>query len=132
MAYQDIFNNLKEVVGLAPIKILANGAVVSIIVDTLGFESAEFNLALGIVTTGDLTITSIQESDAANMAGGTDIPATRLFNTPTLLDTTNDIDTLGFLTDKRYVTATITGANTSVMLASGIFILGDPQSASTR
>jgi len=132
MAYQDIYNNLKEFVGLAPVAIAGDGAVVSIIVDTLGFEAYEFNLALGVVTTGDLTITSIQESDAANMAGATDVPAERLFNTPVTLDTTNTTDTLGFLAVKRYVTATVTGANTAAMLASGMFILGDAQSASTR
>jgi len=129
---QDIYNNVKEFVGVAPIKILADGAVVSEIIDTLGFESGEFNLALGVVTTGDLTITSIQESDDSGMSGGTDIPAARLLNTPVTLDTTEDIDTLGFVSTKRYITATITGANTSVMLASGIFVLSHPQYATTR
>ena len=132
MAYQDIYNNLKEVVGIPAQAVSSDGDIAGEIVDTLGFESSEFVLSTGAVTAGDITIKEILESDDAGMAGATAIPAERLFNTPVAISAANTVDALGFLATKRYIQPVVTAAGTADANISGLVVLGDPQYATTR
>lgn len=129
---RDLYNNAKNVIGLKTQVISADAANVGEIIDTQGFESALISLVTGVVTTGDIVITSIGESDDAGMSGETNIPAARLFGTATAITASDTVDEIGFVTTKRYVRVTYTSANTASLTCGSVVTLGAPVVASVR
>lgn len=127
---KDNVNNTTTAIAVAPIKVLADGAVVGLIVDTLGFESGKISIATGIVTTGDIAFVSIEESADSGMSGATVIPDTRLINKSVVpLTASASILEIGFIADFRFVRLNLIGANTSVLLLSAAYELGHPAGA---
>lgn len=119
-------------VGLAPVVINTDTTTSSIIIDTLGYESLKVSLFAGVVTTGDIVISSMSESADSGMSGSSAVPAARLIGTlaATAVDTTNELASVGVVTHYRYVQYVITSANSCNMLASSIAELGHAQIAS--
>lgn len=121
---KDIFSNVKIVQALAPIKLLADGDAAGIIIDTQDYDGGMLTVCTGVVTTGDVVIKQIEESDASNMASAAVIPAARLRGTIAAVTASAGSNSIGFYANKRYIKATFTGANTSVLLASAVVALG--------
>lgn len=130
--HRDLYNNAKTVVAVNTTTLAADGDTVGAIIDTDGFESGKITLLATAVTTGDVTISKIQESADSGMSGATDIPAARLIGTASAVTAANTLNELGFVSTERYVQVTITGANTSVLSFVSTCELADPSSASVR
>ena len=92
------------------------------IIDTEGFNSLAISIAITAFTTGDMTY-SFFESDADDMTGATLITSTFYRGDLTAVVATGETK-VGLYPSKRYVRATLTGANTPVMTGQGIAVLG--------
>jgi len=130
--HKDLYNNAKSVVAVVFTTLAGDGDTVGAIIDTDGFESGKISLLATAVTTGDTTISNIQESSDAAMSGATDIPVERIIGTAAPVTAANTLNELGFVATERYVQVTITGANTSVSSFVATCELGNPSSASVR
>jgi|VirMetMinimDraft_7_1064189.scaffolds.fasta_scaffold07310_5 hypothetical protein len=130
---RDLVNNTTTLVAVPAQVVSGDGAIVGAIIDTLGYEAGKFSVATGAVTTGDIALTSIEESDDSGMSGSTVIPAERLiaFDT-TAITTANTVAEGGFVATGRYVRLTVTGANTASFLAGATCELGAPDICSTK
>lgn len=62
----------KTVIAVAPTALVKNASVTSATIDTLGFNEAEFCVVYG-TTDVATTVLKVEESDAANMSGATDV-----------------------------------------------------------
>lgn len=120
----DLANSIKPVVGVPAQAVAGDGAIVSEIINIKDFASGVIHLFTGAVTTGDITITSIEESVDLAFTVPVAIPDSRYWGTPVALDAANASDYIGFDAELEFVRFTVTGANTSVMLAGANFILG--------
>ena len=130
--HKDLYNNAKTVMAVNATTLAADGDTVGVIIDTEGFESGKVSLLATAVTTGDVTISNIQESADSGMSGATDIPVARIIGSASAISAANVIDELGFVSTERYVQVTVTGANTSVLTFVALCELADPSSASVR
>jgi len=101
------------------------------IIDTQGYESLKLITAVGTVTAGDVTVTAINESDDAAMAGATAVPAARLIGTNATLDTSDTLDEIGVVLTKQYVQVTYTTANSANLVVGSLAELGHAQIASS-
>lgn len=132
---QDIYSKVLAKVAFAPVAFSSDAATAGIIIDTAGFESGKMVLATGVVTTGDISITKIEEGTDASLSDASDIPAARLIGTAgTAVTTSNTVSELGFITDvkHRYVRVTVTTANSAALLAGVICELGHPDDQPIR
>lgn len=127
--HKDLYNNAKTVIAVEATLITSDGDTVGVIIDTDNFESGKISLIVNLLTTGDVTISKIQESADSGMSGATDIPAARLIGTAVAVTAINTLNELGFVSTERYVQVTITGANTSVLSFISLCELADPSSA---
>lgn len=128
----DIYNNSLSKIALAPVALSSDTTTQGLIIDTQGMESGKIILSTGIVTTGDITIEEINESDADDMTDETVIPDIRLRGTITVLDGTNESNEIGFWCTKRYVRLEVTTDNSAALLVSASIELGHPAAASVR
>ena len=129
---KDLYNNAKNVVALKLQTINSDTATVGEIIDTQGFESGMISSVSGVVTAGDIVITSISESDDSGMVGATVIPAERLLGSATAIAVADTVDEIGFLAVKRYVQVTYTTANSANLTVGSVVALGNPNIASIR
>lgn len=127
--HKDLYNNAKSVVAVPLTILVSNGDTVGVIIDTDGFESGTITLLATVVTTGDVTISSIGESSESDMTGETPIPAARLIGTASGVTSANTLDELGFVSTERYIRVTVTGANTSALSFAALCTLADPSNA---
>jgi hypothetical protein len=124
---RDNANNLHFKPAIAPIAARTdNTAIVSTILDTLGFGSATLALVTGTNTDADATfVTLLEESNDSGMSGATAVADIDLIGTEVLasFDFADDIECrkLGYIGSRRYIRATVTPANNS---AGNIFIAG--------
>lgn len=140
----DLHNNIKASRGISPAAAVTdNTAFVSQILDTAGFDSAEFVGQLGAVADADVTFTVLVEhGDAANLSDAAAVADEHLLGTeagtvtagaavsgaaPGFADD-NKTFKIGYVGPKRYVRVTITPANNSgnIFLA-GIWLQGHPR-----
>lgn len=139
MASRDLHNNVHVKAAIAPVVITnANTAQVSAIIDTAGYESLEFVIAVGTITDADATVTALVEhSDAANFSGSEAVPDNQLLGTEALASLTFADDgeprKIGYIGGKRYVRLTLTPAANdagSIPIAA-LAILGHPRNRPT-
>jgi len=110
----------------------AGASTVGSIIDTLGFESLEYVVHSGTITTGSFSCT-LEESDDSGMSGATAVPSDRVLGgSPSFVVTDDDdVRRVGIVGKKRYQRLTLVGASTPVGAFSAIAILGNPRSAPT-
>lgn len=127
---KDIHNLLKLTRVISPISQSGNTAMVGAIIDRQGFDSLEFAVTLGTITTAGTTYTaSMDEGDAANLSDASAVAAADLIGTLALasfVDTEiNTTKKVGYKGNKRYVRLTMTPAgNTGASTMHAIAILG--------
>lgn len=101
------------------------------IIDTLGFNSVSFALMCSAHTTGDVSISQIEESDDAGMSGATVVPAARLIGSLPNVDAAGESAQVGVVASKRYLQATVVGANTPSLTVNSVAVKGHPFNAPT-
>lgn len=135
----DLHNNIHPLVGIAPAAARTDDtAIVSTIVDRLGFGSCEFVLVTGTNTDADATFTVLfehgDESDLSDAAAAADA---HLLGTEALAGFTADDDgktrKIGYAGGKRYcrVTVTPSGNDSGNIFLAGMWVLGHPLSVPT-
>lgn len=129
---RDMMNNIHPVRAISPVSVADNTASVSQIIDTRGYDSLAFVIAIGSVADVDATFAvTMRHGDAANLSDGAAVPAGMLNGTTTLagfqFDDDNETRKIGYVGDKRYVEMTITPTNNaSAALLAAVAILGAP------
>lgn len=127
---KDLHNTLKRTNVISPISQAGNAAMVGAIIDRQGYESLEFTITLGTITTAGTAYTALlEESDAANMAGSNAVADADLIGTEALASfVDSEVNTtkgLGYKGNKRYVRLTVTPAgNTGASTMGAVAIQG--------
>jgi hypothetical protein len=127
---KDLHNNVKLTRVISPISQSGNAAMVGAIVDRQGFDSLEFAVTLGTITTAGTTYTAtMDEGDAANLSDASAVAAADLIGTLALasfVDTEiNTTKKVGYKGNKRYVRLTMTPAgNTGASTMAAVAVQG--------
>jgi hypothetical protein len=137
---RDLHNNIHMKRAISPAAAgTDNTPIVSQILDTAGFGSAELVILLGANTDTDATFAVLLEhDDAAGFGTAEAVADGYLLGTEALAGFTaaeddNKVKKLGYIGPKRYLRATITptGNNSGNIFVAAVWLLGHPQSAPT-
>ncbi len=120
MAVKDIRSNLQQILAIAG-TLAANGTMTGAILDTANFElGLMFELTVTSHTTGTFTL-AIFESDDSGMSGETAVTGDQLIGTlpveVAVVSQGDVLQTVGVISNKRYVRADVIGTDTSVGIA---------------
>ena len=124
----DLHSNIKAAIGIGSTDGQAAGAsTVSAIIDTLGFESFEWLVDVGTITTGTFSLT-LEEDDAVGFGTATAVPAANVVgDSPTWIATDSDqVRRVGIIGKKRFQRVTLVGAATPVADFCVLGLLGNP------
>ncbi|TGQ19317.1 hypothetical protein [Mesorhizobium sp. M00.F.Ca.ET.217.01.1.1] len=132
MAKFDLHNHINPKRGISPVAAAQtdNTAIVSQIVDTLGYGSVEFLILTGSLADADATFTVLVEhGDQSNLSDAATPSAGELLGTAALASFTfaddDKVFKIGYVGSKRYVRVTITPANnTGNACVAGVWLLG--------
>lgn len=125
----DLHSKVKVVTGTAPVAALG-ASTDSAVVDTLGFESLEWLIALGVITTGTFSVV-VEESDVVTFGGEeTVVPAANVIGvSPTWIATDDgQARRVGIVGKKRFQRITLVGAATPVAVGCILALLSNPVS----
>jgi hypothetical protein len=136
---RDLMNNVDVRQAIAPVAARTdNTAIVSSIIDVLGFDAMMFAISIGTNTDADVTFTVlVEEGDASNLSDAAAVADADLNGTEALAGFQFDDDTearkIGYRGSKRYVRLTITPANNGAgnIFVAALAILGFPALAPT-
>jgi hypothetical protein len=139
MATRDLHNHLHFVNAEPPVtQTNSDTAFTSATIDTAGYESLEFVIALGGLTDADVTATVVMnESDDSGMSGSNAVADANLLGTEAAcafqFGDDNGIRKIGYVGSKRYVNLVITpsGNNSGALPISVLAILGHPRHGPT-
>lgn len=139
MPIKEIHNDIHPVPLIAPIAARTdNTAIVSAIIDTLGYEACELVLVTGTETDADATFAAlVEDGDAANLSDAAAVDDAYLVGTEALASFTfaDDVECrkIAYKGSKRYVRLTVTpsGNNSGNIFLAGVAILGKPATAPT-
>lgn len=127
---RDIHNTINVKRVLSPVAVADDTAAVGEIVDNAGFSAVEYIIALGSIADANATFAVLlEESDASDMTGATEVAAGDLIGTAALAgfryDSDNKLRKLGYKGKKRYTRMTITPTgNGSDALICAVCVLG--------
>ena len=124
----DLHTSIKVVTGIAPIAALGADTD-SAVIDTLDFDSFEWLLALGVITTGTFSVV-LEESDVVTFGGEeTVVPAANVVGaSPTYIATDDgQARRVGIIGKKRFQRLTLAGAATPVAVGCVLGLLGNPR-----
>jgi hypothetical protein len=130
----DLHSEIKIASVITPTAGAAAGAsTVGSIIDTLGFESFEYVIQTGTITTGTFSLTLQEADDVGFTVGVQAVPAANLLGaSPTwIVSDDNQVRRVGIIGKKRFQRLTLVGASTPVGAFSACAILGNPGSAPT-
>jgi hypothetical protein len=135
---RDLMNKIQIVRAIAPAAAATdNTPFVSQIIDTLGYNSLCFAIALGSLADADATFTTLlEDGDDPALADHATVSNVELTGTDALasfdFSADNALRKIGYIGHHRYVRLTITPANnTGSAFVSAVAILGYPNSAPT-
>ena len=135
---RDMMNNIHPVPLIAPVAARTdNTAIVSAIIDTLGYGSCTLVLVTGTNTDANATFgVLVEDGDAANLSDAAAVPDTQLLGTEALAGFTAADDgktrKVGYAGFKRYVRLTVTPAGNAAAADIGaVAVLGHPHSMPT-
>jgi len=126
----DLHSSIKVVKGIGATDGQAAGAsTVSAIIDTLGYESFEWLIDVGTITTGTFSAT-LEEDDVVGFGTATAVPAANIVGgSPTWIATDDDqVRRVGIVGKKRFQRFTLVGAATPVADFCVLALLGNPVS----
>ncbi|MEZ0212444.1 MAG: hypothetical protein ACAH27_05770 [Xanthobacteraceae bacterium] len=134
MAKFDLHNNIHVVPLLQPVvAATTNTAIVSAIIDTLGYGSVELVLVAGANTDADVTFAvTVHDGDVSNLSDATAVAAAELLGTLAQagfqFDDDGECRKIGYVGNKRYVRLTITpaGNDSGNIYVAGVAVLGNP------
>ena len=127
----DLHSFIKVAIGIGSTDGQAAGAsTVSAIIDTLGFESFEWLLDVGTITTGTFSLL-LEEDDVVGFGTKTVVPAANLVGaSPTWIATDSDqVRRVGIIGKKRFQRLTLVGAATPVADFCALGLLSNPKDA---
>ena len=139
MASKDIHNKLHFVPLITPAAARTdNTAIVSAIIDTLGYESVELALVTGANTDTNATFAVlVEDGDNSGLSDNAAVADTFLLGTEagagfTFADD-GECRKIGYVGGKRYVRMTVTpsGNDSGNIFLAGVAVLGNPRSAPT-
>ena len=125
----DLHTSIKVEKGIGATDGQAAGAsTVSSIIDTVGFESFEWVIDVGTITTGTFSLT-LEEDDVVGFGTATAVPAANLLGaSPTWIATDDDqVRRVGIIGKKRFQRLTLVGASTPVADFCALGILSNPR-----
>ena len=136
---RDLMNNIHTVTAIAPVAARTdNTAIVSSIIDTLGYDSLTFVIVIGTNTDTNATFAvTMDEGNASDLTGSNAVATTDLIGTTALASYTFADDTetrkIGYGGTKRYVRLTITpsGNDAGNIFVAAVAVLGHPMRAPT-
>ena len=139
MASKDIHNNLHFVPLIAPVAARTdNTAIVSAIIDTLGYEAAELVLITGTNTDVNATFAVlVEDGDASNLSDNAAVADTFLIGTEAeagfIFSDDVECRKIGYVGGKRYLRMTVTpsGNDSGNIFIAGVAVLGHPRHAPT-
>ena len=105
--------------------------VVGEIIDTDGFNSVSFALMCSAYTSGNISISKVEESDDSGMSGATEVDAARLIGSLPTVDAAGESAQVGVVSNKRYLQVTVVGADTPSATVSAVAVKGHPFNAPT-
>lgn len=108
MAQLDLHNKIKNYIALNTGAITSSTTTNGIVIDTLGFESTEFEIISGTITDGTYVPAIYESDDASFVAGVTAIPADFLIGTINIVE---DVPSYGSPISAPYVDATFVAAD---------------------
>lgn len=134
MGFRDLHNHIHPVPAISPIAARTdNTAIVSAIIDTLGYESLEFVINVGTNTDADVTfVVLIEDGDNSSLTDNAAVADAELLGTEVLAAFAfgDDVECrkIGYIGAKRYVRMTITPANNGAgnIFLSAVALLGHP------
>ena len=127
----DLHSNIDDRVAVVEQAIIADATVVGAIIDTLGFESLEYIVQVGTITTGSLALV-IEDGDDSGLSDAAAVPAAERLGALTGFVVTDDDTTkrIGSISKKRFQRLTLVGTGTSVIdFVSAVAVLGHPKTA---
>ena len=131
---RDIANTIHIVRAIAPAAAVAdNTPFVSAIIDTNGYQSLAFLIALGALADADATFAvTVDHGDQANLSDAVAATPSQLTGLLASASFTfaddNEMRKIGYVGSKRYVRLTITPANNSGnVFLTALALLGDPR-----
>lgn len=136
---RDLMNNIHTVNAISPVAARTdNTAIVSSIIDTQGYDSLTFAIAVGTNTDANATFAVlVEDGDASNLSDAAAVADDDLIGTEALAGYTFSDDAesrkIGYRGSKRYVRMTVTpsGNDSGNIFLAGIAILGHPNRAPT-
>jgi len=137
MTYKDLKNNIDVDKVIDPVVITDNTASVGSIIDTKGFGSVTFVIAVGTLSDSDATLTvSIDDGDDASLSDAAAVDDAFLIGTEDLASFTfaddGEVRWIGYSGKKRYVRLTLTPAdNTGNIPVSAVAVKAHPESVPT-
>ena len=129
----DLHNNIKASRGISPAAAVTdNTPFVSQILDTAGFDGAEFVGQFGAIADADCTFTAlVDDGDAANLSDAAAVDDAYLLGVEAMALQFNSDDKtfkIGYRGPKRYVRVTITpAANTGNIFLAGVWLQAHPR-----
>ena len=124
----DLHSYVKVRTGIAPVAALGADND-SAIIDTIDFESFEWLIVLGVITTGTFACV-FEESDVVTFGGEeTVVPAANLVGvSPTfIVSDDGQARRVGIVGKKRFQRMTLTGASTPVAVGAVLALLSNPK-----
>lgn len=130
---KDLHHNLSVVQAFNSATVGTSTTTTGVIIDTRGYGSIEFVLAIGTRTDGTFTM-KVEESNDAGMSGATDVLDQDLFGAEGALTASNGLARVGvWVGNKRYMRLSVvsSGVTSGATGVHGIAILGTPDLAPT-
>lgn len=127
MPEYDIHSEVKVRTGIAPVAALGADND-SAVIDSLGFESFEWLISLGVITTGTFSCV-FEESDVVTFGGEeTVVPAANVIGVSPTWIVTDDGQArrVGIVGKKQFQRMTLVGAATPVAVGAVLALLSNP------
>lgn len=128
----DLHNSVKQVIAVDP-EAAAGASTVGNIIDTQGFESLEYVITSGDITTGDFTML-LEDGDDAGLSDAATVSSELVLGQAGSAFAVTDDNVskrVGTISKKRYQRLTLVGANTPAGVMSAVAILGHPKTRPT-
>ena len=128
----DLHNGVLLKRAISPLSVSDNTAFVSQIIDTLGFQSLEFLIAIGVLADVDATaVVLVEDGDDSGLSDAAAVVDAELLGTEAeaAFDFADDnqVRRIGYIGNKRFVRLTVTpAANAGAFIISALAILGRP------
>lgn len=127
----DLHSNVDDRVAVATQAVAADTLIVGAIIDTLDFESLEYIIQVGVITTGTVSFI-LEQGDDSGLSDAAVVPADEVLGALTGFLVTDDTSTkrVGSIGKKRFQRLSLQPAGTAAINFLGAsVVLGNPKTA---